>query len=190
MSSIGKQSSRSNDIARFFPAFDTDRPSLMPAYSSPCSFSFFADTSHPSRARAKKIGSNGDKKLPFQAKLDWKPYLTAEGSRNLARVKAPGPFPSFWINRRLTSSSAKRVATLQVTPSTVISTICRLPTTTHPLTEPDKFVFDTWTMPGLLAPTSTGAEGETVIFAVVHGEFTERESYFCGNLSAEADEFC
>lgn len=36
-------------------------------------------------------------------------------------------------------------------------------------------MFDTWTMPGVLAPVAPDQPGETVIFAVVHGEFLERE---------------
>lgn len=63
-----------------------------------------------------------------------------------------------------------------MTASGAISSIMALPKTVHPLSEASKFVFDTWTMPGLLAPTAPGAEGETVIFAVVHGEFSERAS--------------
>lgn len=145
---------------KFFPAFDSDRPSLLPVYSPICSFSFFTDTAGPARARARKIGTYNDKKMPNQTKLEWRPYLTAEGSRNLARIKDP----------------TKRVDTLQITPSTVISSMCKLPTTAHPLTDPTKFVFDTWTMPGLLAPTETSADGETVILAVVHGEFIEMPS--------------
>lgn len=70
---------------------------------------------------------------------------------------------------------AKRINTLKVNASSVISSIVNLPSTQHPLDDPAKFVFDTWTMPGLLAPTEAGAPGETVIYAVVHGEFTERE---------------
>lgn len=62
----------------------------MAVYSPACSFSYFADTSYPIRARAKKLGTHGDKRLPNQSKLDWKLYLGAEGSRNLARVKVPG----------------------------------------------------------------------------------------------------
>lgn len=77
---------------RFFAAFDTDRPSLLSAYAPVCSFSFYTDTSYPLRSRAKKIGSHGDKRMPNQHKLDWKSYLTSDGSRNLARVKYPGPY--------------------------------------------------------------------------------------------------
>lgn len=58
----------------------------------------------------------------------------------------------------------------------MVNSICKLPATVHPLTDPTKFVFDTWTMPGMLAPPAPGAEGETVIIAVVHGEFSERGS--------------
>lgn len=122
-----------------------------------CTFSFFTDTAHPVRSKAKKIGSHGDKKFPNQHKLDWKMYLTTEGSRNLSRVKNP----------------AKRVATLKTTPHTVIKSIEALPETQHPISEGDKFVFDSWTMPGLLPPAAPGQEGETVIYAVVHGQFTE-----------------
>lgn len=144
-------------LAKFFAAFDSDRPSLLTAYAPICSFSFFADTSHPSRARAKKIGISGDKRFPHQHKLDWKHYLTSEGSRNLMRVR----------------QEAKRLVTLRVSPSTVVSSIMALPKTEHPLSDPAKFVWDSWTMPNLLAPPAPGQEGETVIYAVVHGEFTE-----------------
>ena len=63
----------------------------MPAYAPVCSFSFFADTATPVRSRAKKIGGSHDKKFPNQHALDWKHYLTPDGSRNLSRVKNPGP---------------------------------------------------------------------------------------------------
>ncbi|GAA5835315.1 hypothetical protein JCM11251_006678 [Rhodosporidiobolus azoricus] len=142
---------------KFFEAFDNDRPSLLAAYAPVCSFSFHADTSHPARARAKKIGINGDKRFPNQHKLDWKNYLTPEGSRNLQRVKIP----------------EKRLNTLKLSPSAVITSIVNLPKTSHPLSDADKFVWDSWTMPAMLAPTQPGGEAETVIFANVHGEFTE-----------------
>lgn len=60
-----------------------------------------------------------------------------------------------------------------MTPSDVVTSIVSLPKTKHPLEDSTKFVWDSWTMPGLLAPTQPGAEAETVIFASVHGEFTE-----------------
>ncbi|POY71352.1 hypothetical protein BMF94_5664 [Rhodotorula taiwanensis] len=142
---------------KFFEAFDNDRPALLPAYAPICTFSFHADTAHPARARAKKVGSHGDKRLPHQHKLDWKPYLTAEGSRNLMRVKNP----------------EKRVKTLQVTPAAVIASVAQLPKTKHPLDDSAKFIWDSWTMPNFLAPPAPGTEGETVIFASVHGEFSE-----------------
>ncbi|GAA5995079.1 uncharacterized protein JCM10292_004525 [Rhodotorula paludigena] len=144
-------------FAKFFAAFDDDRPSLLSAYAPICTFSFFADTTNPIRARAKKVGTKGDRRFPHQHKLDWKPYLGPEGSRNLLRAKNPD----------------KRVATLKVTPSDVVTSIVSLPKTKHPLEDSTKFVWDSWTMPGLLAPTQPGAEAETVIFASVHGEFTE-----------------
>ncbi|BGP36661.1 nuclear mRNA export, poly(A)+RNA binding protein [Rhodotorula kratochvilovae] len=142
---------------KFFDAFDNDRPSLLPVYAPICTFSLHADTANPVRARAKKVGTKGDRRFPNQHKLDWNVYLTAEGSRNLVRVRNP----------------EKRVATLKVTPSSIITTIVALPKTKHPLEEANKFVWDSWTMPNMLAPPQPGAEGETVIFASVHGEFTE-----------------
>ncbi|BGP52873.1 hypothetical protein JCM8202_003955 [Rhodotorula sphaerocarpa] len=142
---------------KFFEAFDNDRPALLAAYAPVCTFSFHADTAHPARARAKKVGSHGDKRYPHQHKLDWKPYLTAEGSRNLMRVKNP----------------EKRVKTLQVSPAGVIASIAQLPKTKHPLDDSAKFIWDSWTMPNFLAPEAPGSEGETVIFASVHGEFSE-----------------
>ncbi len=64
--------------------------------------------------------------------------------------------------------------TLKITPSDVVATLGELPDTVHPLDDPSKFVFDTCTMPGFLAPIAAGVDGETVLFAIVHGEFTER----------------
>ncbi|BGP12687.1 nuclear mRNA export, poly(A)+RNA binding protein [Rhodosporidiobolus nylandii] len=142
---------------KFFAAFDSDRPSLLSAYAPLCTFSLHADTSHPARARAKKIGINGDKRFPHQHKLDWKSYLTPEGSRNLSRVKMP----------------EKRVNTLKMSPSQVVETVMALPKTQHPLEQADKFVWDTWTLPGMIPPAQPGAEAETVIYASVHGELTE-----------------
>lgn len=144
-------------VSRFFEAFDNNRESLAAAYAPLCTFSFFTDTAHPVRTKAKKIGGHSDKKFPNQYKLDWKMYLTSEGSRNLSRVK----------------NAAKRVATLKVTPEDVIKAITALPKTSHPLSEGEKFVFDAWTVPGLVGASAENPEGETVIYAVVQGQFTE-----------------
>lgn len=57
-----------------------------------------------------------------------------------------------------------------------------LPKTEHPLSDPAKFVWDSWTMPNLLAPPAPGQEGETVIYAVVHGEYTECEHFSYSRL--------
>lgn len=76
-------------------------------------------------------------------------------------------------------SSAKRVANLHVTPDSVTNKLAKVPLTSHPLAEAAKFVFDAWTMPGLLAPTAAGVPGETVILATVHGEFIERKFFLC-----------
>ncbi|GAA5834484.1 hypothetical protein JCM9279_004329 [Rhodotorula babjevae] len=143
-------------LAKFFKAFDDDRPSLLAAYAPTCTFSFYADTTNPVRARAKKVGAKGDRRFPSQHKLDWSSYLTQDGSRNLSRVRSP----------------EKLVATLKTTPSAVVTSIVSLPKTQHPLDKADKFVWDSWAMP-LLPPAQPGVEGETVIFASVHGEFTE-----------------
>lgn len=152
---------------RFFEAFDNDRDSLAPAYAPLCTFSFFTDTAHPVRTKAKKIGSHNDKKFPNQYKLDWKQYLTSEGSRNLARVK----------------NGAKRVATLKLTPEDVVKSIKALPKTSHPLSEGEKFVFDAWTVPGLVGVGPESPEGEMVIYAVVQGQFTECEYSWHQNLT-------
>ncbi|KAK4058100.1 nuclear mRNA export, poly(A)+RNA binding protein [Microbotryomycetes sp. JL221] len=147
-------------LSKFFPAFDSDRPSLLNAYAPVCTFSFAINTTAPDRSKAKKIGFNGDKAFPNQMKLDWKPYLGPEGSRNLQRV----------------STVSKRANTIKTNPAKVISSIIALPSTQHPLDDPSKFVFDTWTMPGVVAPNDPGGVGETVIFAVVHGQFTESQA--------------
>lgn len=79
-----------DDPIRFFPAYDDDRASLQAAYAPVCSFSFSTDTAPNVRSRAKRLGTTGDKRFPNQHKLDWKQYLTPDGSRNLTRVKYPG----------------------------------------------------------------------------------------------------
>lgn len=101
-------------FCRFFDAFDNDRPSLLAAYAPVCTFSFHADTAHPARARAKKVGSHGDKRFPHQHKLDWKPYLTAEGSRNLMRVKNPGTSRSQRRNAHLRRRTRLTIAVSHV----------------------------------------------------------------------------
>lgn len=179
---------------RFFEAFDNDRPALLAAYAPVCTFSFHADTAHPARARAKKVGSHGDKRYPHQHKLDWKPYLTAEGSRNLMRVKNPGKrwpqSPHFGTPSDLHCDAEKRVKTLQVSPAGVIASIAQLPKTKHPLDDSAKFIWDSWTMPNFLAPEAPGSEGETVIFASLHGEFSESEcrlAYVLEKLCSDLD---
>lgn len=67
-----------------------------------------------------------------------------------------------------------------MTPADVVNSINALPKTKHPLEDSNKFVWDSWTLPNLLPPAQPGAEGETVIFASVHGEFTERASFSPG----------
>jgi nuclear RNA export factor len=69
--------------------------------------------------------------------------------------------------------AVKRVTTLKITPSDVVATLCKLPDTVHLLDDPAKFVFDAWTIPGFLVPAAAGVGGETVLFASVHGQFTE-----------------
>ncbi|KAM0756564.1 hypothetical protein T439DRAFT_321275 [Meredithblackwellia eburnea MCA 4105] len=142
-------------LAKFFPMFDTDRNSLAAVYAPTCTFSFQVDTMVPLRTRAKKIGSHGDKKFPNQHKLAWTDYLG--GGRNLTRVLGAG----------------KRSANLHITPSSVVGKLTAMPGTEHPLADPTKFVFDTWTMPNLMAPAAPGAAPGIVIFVSVHGEFTE-----------------
>lgn len=89
-SPLCSECSADTSASRFFDAYDNDRAALGAAYAPICTFSFHADTAHPARARAKKIGHKGDKRFPNQHKLDWKQYLTADGSRNLSRVKNAG----------------------------------------------------------------------------------------------------
>ncbi|SCV68405.1 BQ2448_526 [Microbotryum intermedium] len=144
-------------LGKFFPVYDSDRSTLLPVYAPSCTFSFSTDTVPPSRSRAKRIGAKHDKSLPNQHKLDWKDYITATGSRNLTRVRRP----------------EKRVATLHITPQDVIRSLNSLPKTQHPLDDPTKFVFDCFTLPAFLAPSTPGGEPETAIMACVHGEFTE-----------------
>ncbi|KDE09703.1 hypothetical protein MVLG_00106 [Microbotryum lychnidis-dioicae p1A1 Lamole] len=144
-------------LGKFFPAYDSDRSTLLPVYAPSCTFSFSTDTVPPSKSRARRIGAKHDKLLPNQHKLDWKDYITATGSRNLTRVRRP----------------EKRVATLQLTPQDVIRSLNSLPKTQHPLDDPTKFVFDCFTLPAFLRPSAPGGEPETVIMACVHGEFTE-----------------
>lgn len=100
-------------MCRFFAAFDDDRPSLLSAYAPICTFSFFADTTNPIRARAKKVGTKGDRRFPHQHKLDWKPYLGPEGSRNLLRAKNPG---TSQLDRHADHGSVHRLMLLDAYP--------------------------------------------------------------------------
>ena len=134
-------------LTRFFSCFDKDRISLGSVYTDKSTFSLSVNVNVPPKARK-------DETIKYNPKLNWKPFLDNDkpiaNSRNCARSRY----------------NDIRNEKLSVGVSTILEAQSYLPQTEHNISNVDKFVFDCWTMPGVLPSTP-------IIFCVVHGEYIE-----------------
>lgn len=60
-------------------------------------------------------------------------------------------------------------------PTNIVNVLQKLPKSAHPLSDPSKFVVDTWQQAG------SSLSHPDVLVVCVHGEFTERESAVRGS---------
>ncbi|KAJ6468355.1 hypothetical protein C8R45DRAFT_1018431 [Mycena sanguinolenta] len=112
-------------LSRFFPAFDTQRPSLSDVYAPNSTFSFSANTSIPARARIQGIQHSSE--MPNQRKLDWKPWIEG-GSRNLHRL-----------------SGERTISALHIGGQDIVQVLVKLPLTKHDiLSAPEHFCVDSF----------------------------------------------
>lgn len=133
-------------LTRFFSLFDNDRAALLPAYSETATFSICVNTNTPPRARRQNLYDG-------KPKILWKPYVDNKAvatSRNCSKIY----------------SNDIRNEKLSVGNKMIVEALKLLPHTTHNISDVDKFVFDCWTMPGVIPSTP-------IIFCSVHGEFVE-----------------
>ncbi|KAI9463337.1 NTF2-like protein [Lactarius psammicola] len=134
-------------FARFFPLFDTQRPTLLNVYNEFATFSFQANTSIP--VRAKIQGFQHSKEMPNQRNLDWSPWLGA-GSRNLSRVGG---------------AVDKMLKSIHVGREKVLNALVTLPKTKHDIAgAAEKFCIDAW-------PVTQ--EDRTTLFLSIHGQYIE-----------------
>ncbi|TIB00903.1 hypothetical protein E3P94_01590 [Wallemia ichthyophaga] len=133
-------------LTRFFSLFDNDRGALLPAYTDTATFSISVNTNTPPRARRQNL-YDGKPKIMWKPYIDNKPTAT---SRNCSKIY----------------NNETRNQKLSVGNKMIIEAQKLLPRTTHNISDINNFVFDCWTMPGVIPSTA-------VIFCSVHGEFIE-----------------
>ncbi|KAJ7116498.1 hypothetical protein C8R44DRAFT_674886 [Mycena epipterygia] len=110
-------------LSRFFPAFDTQRPSLADVYTPASTFSYSANTSIPIRARVEGVYTS--REMPNQRKLEWTAWL-GNGSRNLHRL-----------------SGDRVISALHVGSQDIVQALVKLPLTKHDiLGAPENFCVD------------------------------------------------
>ncbi|TIB74809.1 hypothetical protein E3Q24_00302 [Wallemia mellicola] len=133
-------------LTRFFSLFDGDRNALLAAYTENATFSLCVNTNTPPRARRQNL-YDGKPKIMWKPYVDNKPIAT---SRNCSKI-----YRNDMRNEKLSTGNKMIIEAFKI-----------LPKTTHNISDVDKFVFDCWTMPGVIPSTP-------VIFCSVHGEFVE-----------------
>ncbi|KAJ6570093.1 hypothetical protein DFH09DRAFT_1154023 [Mycena vulgaris] len=112
-------------LSRFFPAFDTQRPSLADVYTPASTFSHSANTSIPIRARVEGVYTS--REMPNQRKLEWGAWI-GNGSRNLHRL-----------------SGDRVIDALHVGSQDIVQALMKLPLTKHDiLGAPEKFCVDSF----------------------------------------------
>ena len=146
-------------LCRFFSLYDTNRAALKEAYAPAAQFSFVTNVVPPPRAKAAGYLHT----MPNQKSLNFDKYQDV-GTRNLMRLQ----------------SSKSRHSALRQGSGEIISTISKLPGTTHPLNDASKFCVDAWIVPnntvGAQMSSAAADKPEAVLLICVHGEFAEAPS--------------
>ena len=136
-------------VKQFFPAYDSDRSTLVSNfYDATSSFSYHINTSAP---RAPALATE---KI---ATADWEAYI--KGSRNLMKI----------------THLPARLSRLHVGPDSIRQRWASLPVTRHPslLADGRKWLIECHSLPGLPDPTGQSAAGVGGLVVMVHGEFAE-----------------
>lgn len=156
-------------LSRFFTLFDSARESqeLQAVYASNATWSIVLNRAPTPRAKSAGYLHSSD--MPRQRDLNWQIYKSLV-DHNIMGIGA--------------RSGSKGVP---VGAASIMATIKKIPATTHPVTDPAKFVVDSWILPnaavGALAGTKDGTQTqrlekpEAVLFISVKGEFAEGPSY-------------
>lgn len=152
-------------LHKYFSLFDTARESqeLRSAYASNATWSFCINHKVPPRAVSAGFLHSPD--MPRQRDLNWNGYKQV-------------------FNHDIMSLGAKPAwKGFPIGPNPIMATLAKLPKTTHPLTDPHKFVVDSWILPNNTVLASVGTSGNTgpekpeaLLFINVKGEFAEAPS--------------
>lgn len=134
-------------VKQFFPAYDSDRATLVNGYyDAQSTFSLSINTSAP-RAPAAT-----DQKMP-----GWDEYI--KRSRNLMKI----------------AHLPARMSRLHTGTDSIRDAFTTLPATRHPdlMAEPQKWCIECHTVPGLPDATGQSVSGVGGLIVMVHGEFSE-----------------
>lgn len=145
----------------YFPTFDNQRAGLIDVYDDASYFSYSVNATIPIRARIQGLHY----KMANNKKLVWNNWFTAVegGSRNLNRLQGG----------EMTHRS------LHTGPQAIMETLCKLPGTRHDMASTsEKFCIDAF-------PVKHGTS--MALMLVVHGEFTEGEAGYPGNIRLHAN---
>lgn len=144
-------------LSKYFQLYDTDRAELGEVYAPLAQFSYIVNVVPPPRARAAGFLHT----MPHQKELSFDRYLDL-GNRNLMRVHSPKI-----RHQHLHNGSGAIIACLK-----------KLPKTSHPLTDPSKFVVDAWVLPNTVigARLKGDERPEALLYINVHGEYAEAPS--------------
>ena len=134
-------------VKQFFPAYDSDRATLVNGYyDAQSTFSLSINTSAP---RAPAVT---DQKMP-----GWDEYI--KRSRNLMKI----------------AHLPARMSRLHTGTDSIRDAFTTLPATRHPdlMAEPQKWCIECHTVPGLPDATGQSVSGVGGLIVMVHGEFSE-----------------
>lgn len=145
-----------NFVQTYLNAYDNDRGRLFDAYDPRAIFSISICTA------GQGSSGGGNRRYGSRSSLDWSGYTKHD--RNLNRVK----------------DLPRRLQTLHVGNTNVLSAITSLPATSHAkaLSEPDRLCIDAWQLHGIAEPTGAPPiqGGHPAMFVNVHGEFVDQPS--------------
>ncbi|KAI9843847.1 MAG: nuclear mRNA export, poly(A)+RNA binding protein [Thelocarpon superellum] len=137
-------------IKQFFPAFDTDRTTLVNTlYDAQSTFSYSINTSAPRAA----LPTGADATTP----ITWDTYI--KGSRNLSKI----------------THLPARISRAHVGPESIRQRWNSLPATRHPslLDDGKKWLIECHSLPALPDPSGQSPAGVGGLMVMAHGEFDE-----------------
>jgi len=152
-------------LVKFFHSMDQDRAQLAFAYTAQATLSLSVNTTVSERARRTQHLTS--EAISKQKELSWATYLGSAYEKDTHNGKSQENLSRNFLRNK---NAQRREETLHVGPEKIGQLLAKLPATSHPLSDANKFVVDTWQQPG------TGEAYPELLVVVVHGEFAEHPS--------------